>query len=199
MYYIIFVAVIILAMGYSHFFTESKPKLSGTKDLCVLALLTALTVLLAVYGTIRVGAGIKVSFKFISVFMTAVLFGPLWGGAVGALADVIAFVINPVGGVFLPQITMIEFLHGFVYGLFFFGANRWCGLSTVIRIVLCVLIQTLLLTFALTTYFLMPLMQMSYGALLAMRSVSVLVSMSAQIVVLLFLNKYMSALRKAVG
>ncbi len=198
MYYLIFFAVIALGVLYSFLSPKTSARLSGAKDLCLLALLMALSVLLAVYGTIRIGVGIKISFKFISVFLTAVFFGPLWSGAVAALSDVIAFVINPVGGVFLPQITMVEFLHGFVYGLFFFGLDGWHGVRTAFKLLACSLVQSVLLTMGLTTYFLMPIMKMSFGALLVMRSVSVIVSMAAQLVTLGFFIKYMPALRKAV-
>ena len=168
----------------------------NAKDICVLALLIALSVLLAVYGTVRIGAGIKISLKFISVFITAALFGPLWGGAVAALSDVIAFMINPVGGMFLPQITMVEFLYGFTYGLVFYNMGSWHGFKTMLKIVLCVIFQIGLLNLCLTSYFLMPLMKMEFKALVVMRSVSALINMASQLVILAFISKYISSFRK---
>ncbi len=195
MYYIIFFAVIILAAVYSCC-AKAAARLSSARDLCMLALLIAITALLAVYGTVRIGAGIKISFKFISVFLTAAFFGPLWGGAVAAVADVIAFFINPVGGVFMPQITMVEFLHGFVYGLFFFGEFEWKGFGTILKIIACTALQTIVLTLGLTTYFLMPLMNMSFIPLAAMRSFSVLISMAVQLAALIFFGRYMPYFKK---
>ena len=168
----------------------------NAKDICVLALLIALSVLLAVYGTVRIGAGIKISLKFISVFITAALFGPLWGGAVAALSDVIAFMINPVGGMFLPQITMVEFLYGFTYGLVFYNMGSWHGFKTMLKIVLCVIFQIGLLNLCLTSYFLMPLMKMEFKALVVMRSVSALINMASQLVIVAFISKYISSFRK---
>ena len=168
----------------------------NAKDICVLALLIALSVLLAVYGTVRIGAGIKISLKFIAVFITAALFGPLWGGAVAALSDVIAFMINPVGGMFLPQITMVEFLYGFTYGLVFYNMGSWHGFKTMLKIVLCVIFQIGLLNLCLTSYFLMPLMKMEFKALVVMRSVSALINMASQLVILAFISKYISSFRK---
>ena len=172
-------------------------RISSAKDLCTLAVLIAITVLLAIYGTIRIGAGIKVSFKFISVFITAALFGPFWGGAVAAIADVLAFVVNPVGGIFMPQITMVEFLYGFTYGLFFYNMNSWQGFKTMLKLIVCVILQIIVLNLGLTTYFLMPLMKMSFNNLLVMRSVSAVVSMASQLVVLSFISKYIQSFRKA--
>lgn len=172
-------------------------RISSAKDLCTLAVLIAITVLLAIYGTIRIGAGIKVSFKFISVFITAALFGPFWGGAVAAIADVLAFVVNPVGGIFMPQITMVEFLYGFTYGLFFYNMSSWQGFKTMLKLIVCVILQIIVLNLGLTTYFLMPLMKMSFNNLLVMRSVSAVVSMASQLVVLSFISKYIQSFRKA--
>jgi len=173
-------------------------KLKGVKDICVLAILIAITVLLSVYGTIRIGAGIKISFKFISVFITAALFGPLWGGIVGALSDVVAFVINPVGGIFMPQITLLEFLYGFTYGLFFFNMNTWQGFKTMVKVVVCVIFHILILNMGLTTYFLTPLMKMSFKNLLIMRSVSAVINMAMQLISLTFMSKYILAFRKII-
>jgi len=173
-------------------------KLKGVKDICVLAILIAITVLLSVYGTIRSGAGIKSSFKFISVFITAALFGPLWGGIVGALSDVVAFVINPVGGIFMPQITLLEFLYGFTYGLFFFNMNTWQGFKTMVKVVVCVIFHILILNMGLTTYFLTPLMKMSFKNLLIMRSVSAVINMAMQLISLTFMSKYILAFRKII-
>lgn len=193
----IFIATLLMGLICSCFGVRPSVKLSTAKDICVLALLIAITVLLGIYCTVRIGAGIKVSFKFISVFVTAALFGPLWGGVVGAIADVIAFVINPVGGVFMPQITMVEFLHGFVYGLFFFNMGTWQGFKTMVKVICCVIFQIAVLNLGLTTYFLVPLMKMSFNNLLVMRSVSGVVSMAIQLVVLAFMSKYISVFRKS--
>ncbi len=192
----IFFASLLIGLICSCLGVKPSARLSSAKDICVLALLIAISVLLAIYGTIRIGAGIKISFKFISVFVTAALFGPVWGGAVGALSDIIAFIVNPVGGMFLPQITMVEFLYGFTYGLFFFNMGSWQGFKTMLKVVLCVIFQIGLLNLGLTTYFLMPLMKMDFSSLLVMRSVSAVISMAIQLIVLTFMSKYISAFRK---
>ena len=88
------------------------------KKLCILAMLTALTVVLAVYGTFRIGNVIKIPTKFITVFISAALYGPIWGGVVAAIGDLLNSFLMPVGP-WLPQITIVEFLCGFMFGLFF--------------------------------------------------------------------------------
>ncbi len=192
----IFLATVILGLICSVFGVKPCERITTVKDLCVLALLIAITVLLGIYCTVRIGSGIKLSFKFISVFVTAALFGPLWGGAVSAIADVITFFVNPVGGIFMPQITMVEFLYGFTFGLFFYNMTSWQSVKTVVKIIVCIIFQTIVLNLCLTSYFLIPLMQMSFKNLVILRSVSALVTMALELVLLTFLSKYISSFRR---
>lgn len=113
------------------------PKLS-TKTVCSLGLLIAITVVLSmISGHLRIGNISKLSISFISVFIAAYAYGGITGGLVGALADVISCFVNPVGP-FMLQITLIEFVFGFIYGLFFYKTNLKFYIPIVI---LCDLIQ----------------------------------------------------------
>ena len=105
------------------------------RDMCTAALLLAITVVLAIFGTFRVGNAIKIPVKFISVFITAYFFGPWVGGACGALGDVLNAIIVPVGA-WMPQLTALEFLSGFIYGVLFYRRNI-SGMSYILRAVLC--------------------------------------------------------------
>ncbi len=128
------------------------PKLS-VKDICTLGLLLAITVLLAVFGTFRIGDAIKIPTKFISVFVAAAVYGPIWGGICGAAGDLLNAVLAPVGPL-LPQITLIEFLCGFTYGLFFMRSEYPRNDFAVITII-CVFAQLfidMVLTTAILTY-----------------------------------------------
>ena len=99
-----------------------------------MAILIAITVILSIFATFRVGNQIKVPLKFITVFLCGALYGPLAGGFVGAAADIINALLVPVGPI-LPQITAIEFVYGFTYGMFFFNAES--GKSYYIRVFMC--------------------------------------------------------------
>lgn len=192
----IFLLAMLLGLLCSVFGVKPSARISSVRDLCALALLIAITVLLGIYATVRVGSAIKIPFKFISVFITAALFGPFWGGTVGALADIIAYLLSPVGGAFIPQITMIEFLYGFVYGLFFYNMSSWGGFKTMLKIMICVIFHIVVLNLGLTTYMLMPIMQMEYYPLLVMRAPAAVINMALQLVVLAVLSKYISSFRK---
>ena len=192
----IFILTLLLGIICSVFGVTPGVKLKTVKDLCSLGVLIAIAVVLAVYGTVRVGSAIKISFKFIPVFITAAVFGPIWGGTVGALADILAYIVSPVGGAFLPQITMIEFMYGFTYGLFFFNMNRWDGYKSMIKIIICVIFQITVLNLWMTTKMLTPIMHMSFNNLLVMRAVSGVINMAIQLIVISIMSKYISSFRK---
>ncbi len=129
------------------------PRLS-VKGICGLGLILAITVLLAVFGTFRIGEIVKIPTKFIGVFIAAVTFGPVWGGICGALGDLLNALIAPVGP-FLPQITLLELVSGFTYGIFFMKSGEFSKNEFAVRTVICVFAQFLidmLLTTAVLTY-----------------------------------------------
>ena len=81
------------------------------RRLCGAAMLLAITVVLAMFFTFRVGNTVKIPFKFISVYLSAAVFGPWIGGFVGAAGDIINAFMSPVGA-WLPQLSLCEFLCG---------------------------------------------------------------------------------------
>jgi len=136
----------------------------NAKKLCVLAMLTALTVLLAVYGTFRIGNIIKIPTKFITVFIAAAMYGPLWGGVVAALGDLLNAFLMPVGP-WLPQITAVEFLYGFIFGLCFYKKSET---SYLWRTILCALLLTAI-DLLLVSYLLVGISFPSYAVALVTR------------------------------
>ena len=127
-------------------------------ELCSVAMLIALTAVLSqVSGFLRIGNISKFSVSFISVYIAAVLYGPWLGGLVGALADVISFVANPTGG-YIFWFTLIEFVNGFLFGVFFYRSNfeRDSAPVFALKAVLCSLAQ-LAVNMILRTYILVDL------------------------------------------
>ncbi len=129
------------------------PKLD-TKKICTIGLLIAVTFVLSyISGHIRIGNISKLSVSFISVFVAAYLFGPVTGGGVAAAADIISFLVNPTGA-FLPQLTLIEFLYGFLYGALFY---RLSDGQYVLKTVVIAIVQTglnmLLKTYVLSLFY----------------------------------------------
>lgn len=107
------------------------PRLT-TGKVCSLGLLIAITIVLSILsGYLRIGNFSKLSISFVPVFIAAYSFGGIAGGMVAALADIISCFVNPVGP-FLPQLTAIEFIYGFIYGIFFYKASPKLYLPTVL-------------------------------------------------------------------
>lgn len=94
-----------------------------TRSICLLGVLAAITAILGIYATFRIGNQIKIPMKFITVFITGVIFGPIPSGIVAAIADILNSVLMPVGAP-LPQITAVEFLCGAVFGVCFYKAKE---------------------------------------------------------------------------
>lgn len=155
-----------------------------TRDICVLGMLIALTVILGIFLTFRPTDSIKVSTKFISVFVASCLFGPLWGGFVGAAADILSFFFNPVGGAWLWQITLIEFLYGFVYGIFFYKKIRTVAFSY-FKIIICTLFEIVILHYFLTSFVLLSYGYFpDYKTALTVRLIPAVINLAAQIIIL---------------
>lgn len=192
----IFLLTLLLGLISSIFGVNLSLKVESVQALCTLAVLISISVLLAIYATFRIGMFIKIPFKFISVFITAALFGPCWGGCVGVLSDILAFILNPTGGAFIPQITMIEFFYGFTYGLFFYKSGSWGGFKTMIKIIICVIIHIAIFNLGFTTYFLTSLMGTNFETLLATRAPSGVINMAIQLVSISVMSKYILRFKK---
>ena len=145
--------------------------------------------------SIRIGAGIKISFKFLPVFVCSALFGPLMGGLCGALADFLSYFLNPGSGAFMPQITLVEFLYGFSFGLFFYKSES-INKKNVLKTVICLLFNTLVLSLFAMSFILMDLVGLSYRETFIMRILSSTVTMIVQLFGILALLRYMPFFKK---
>ncbi len=133
----------------------------SVKDLCTVAVLVAITVILSyVSGFLRIGNLAKFNISFISIYMAGALFGPVISGTVAAMADVISYLANPTGP-YVLIFTVFEFVNGFLFGLFLFrgSKNQMNILIFLSKIVICVLLQAFV-NLVLRTYF---LSEMYYG------------------------------------
>ncbi len=89
-----------------------------TRDICIIAMLIAVTAVLAfLSGKLRIGTFTKFSFNFISVYFTAIMFGPVVAGLVGVAGDFISAIGT---GPYLWMIGLIEFVYGVIFGVLFY-------------------------------------------------------------------------------
>ena len=92
--------------------------MTNTRKLVILSFLTALTIVLARFLSFQVQI-LRISLEFIPIMIAAIIFGPIAGGIVGAVADLIGFMIFPAG-TFFPGFTISAFSTGLIYGFFFY-------------------------------------------------------------------------------
>lgn len=95
--------------------------------LVVCGLLTALGVILG--GLLSIPAvpfgsySLKIGFGVLPVILSGVLFGPAYGGIVGALTDLIQALLFPKGA-YMPWFTVVGTFFGLVPGLFFMKKQK---------------------------------------------------------------------------
>lgn len=92
-----------------------------TRSIVACGLLTAISIVLTRLFSFQIPIGgvgaIRLGFGPLPVIMAGVMFGPAAGGAVGMLADVVGYAVNPMGGAYIPQLTMVAAVTGIVPGL----------------------------------------------------------------------------------
>lgn len=93
-------------------------KRAGIVTLAGCGMLLALKAILGMF-TLNVSPILKIGFSFLPIAAAGMLFGPVAGGTVGALGDLVSYLMNPTGPYF-PGFTVNGFLAGFLYGVFFY-------------------------------------------------------------------------------
>ena len=139
-----------------------------TKQICVLALLTAVGVVLGRLIPVVNLWNTKIEFAFVAVMLAACISGPVGGAVVGALVDFIGAVLVPTGAYF-PGFTATAALTGLVFGLLL---HKKCSFP---RIVIAVLSTQLVCSLLLNTLFISILYTKAFTALLATRAIQVAV------------------------
>lgn len=92
----------------------------STKNIAYYSLLIALNIVLTRVGSIRIGGGgveiVRIGFGGYPIILAGIVFGPLAGGIVGAVGDVIGYFVSPMGP-YMPHFTMTAALTGIIPGL----------------------------------------------------------------------------------
>lgn len=92
----------------------------STRNIAYYSLLIALNVVLTRVGSIRIGGGgveiVRIGFGGYPVIFAGIVFGPIAGGIVGAVGDIIGMLISPMGP-YMPHFTLSAALTGIIPGL----------------------------------------------------------------------------------
>lgn len=146
-----------------------------TKQLCALALLIAVGVVLGRLVPVLSVWNAKIEFSFVAVMLAACIAGPIGGMVTGALIDFIGAILLPTGAYF-PGFTATAALTGLVFGLLLY---KKCNLG---RIVIAVLSTQIVCGFLLNTLFISILYTKAFTVLLVTRAIQVVVMSVIEIV-----------------
>lgn len=126
-----------------------------TKLIVFTALLTAIAVVLKVFLGIPVnflGTFAKdINFSSAIVIFSGIFLGPLAGGIVGGLTDILAILIRPLGA-YIPFFTITNILMGVLPALFYMNGKKN---TSFIKLLLVTLIPQAVCSFFLNTLLLM--------------------------------------------
>lgn len=126
---------------------------------------------------------VKIGFGFVPLAVCGMLFGPVWAGVTGGVADFLGATLFPIGAYF-PGFTLSELLTGVVYGLCLHRRPiRW------FHIVLAVGINNLIISMFLTTYWIHILYGTPYWSLMPLRIFKNIILICVEFIVLRLLKR----------
>ena len=179
----------VCVIRYLKKFPSSLRELKNVRALAAIAMLLALRIVLGMFANATLpcfGNTVKLSAAFIPIAVTGALFGPVPAGLVGALGDVLSFIIAPTGGSYFPGFTISGLLTGMIYGFVLYGEKLRLP-----RIAIAWAVNTLVVETFLAAYWLYTLYanEPSYSFYLTARLISQAVKCAPEILVLFALSK----------
>lgn len=169
---------------------ESSQELKKLNALITSSLLLAICVVLGLLGTVMIGQFIRISFNYLPIALGSMLFGPVAGSILGALSDILNFILAPKGP-FYPGFTVNAIVTGLVYG---FGLYR--KRATLSRIIIIKVILVLGVDILLSTYWLSDLYGQAFLALLPMRALKSIIMLPIDVAMLYFVLTRLPVLLK---
>ncbi len=87
------------------------------KRLSLMAMLIALQIVLSKFLMLQLTGSIRLSIDSVPIILAGIWFGPVAGGIVGMLGDLLGTVLFPTAGAYYPLLTVAFMLNGVVAGL----------------------------------------------------------------------------------
>lgn len=98
---------------------DAVMEMKNVRSLAGASMLSALGVVIHAATTVIASLTQMISFAFLTVGVSGLLYGPVVTGCIGAITDILKYLVKPNGG-FFPGFTLSEFILGFLFGLFFY-------------------------------------------------------------------------------
>lgn len=173
------------------FIVNSARELKSVRALTGAGLLAALNVIINQF-TIFFNQFMRLSFSFLTVGVSGMLYGPFVTGAVGAITDILKFIFHSDGGFYFPGFTFNEFLVGFLYGIILYRKP-----VTMKRVLAARLSVVCIVSLFLTPLWLSLMYGQAFWAVVAGRIVKIIVMLPIETVMLYFVLKKVSEVKTA--
>ena len=182
-------------------FKNSFLELKKLQSLVLLVMLMALRMMLGIFANATLpmfGNAVKLSGAFLPIAMAGAMFGPIPALLVGALGDILSYIIAPTGGGFFPGFTLSGALTGMIYGIILYKNQ-----ITLPRVIIAWAINTLVVETFLAAYWLFLLYSAnvgkSYDAWLVSRLISQAVKCVPEIMIIFGAGKLICAAEKQIA
>ena len=153
---------------------DSFGELKNLKTLVMASMLLAIAVVLGFY-TLQLTEFIKIGFAYIANELAGMMFGPVVGSLIGALADVLKYLVNPTGP-FFPGFTISGFLGGLIYGIVLYKKPL-----SIKRVIVANTLVTVLVNLLVNTYWLTLLYGNAFMVLLPARIVKQIIMLPIEV------------------
>lgn len=97
-----------------------RKKFSATRRLVYAASLVAITYMLKLLGNYLTFGALRITVSYIGFFISAVILGPVGGGCVAVIADLVSQLIGGVAGMPNPLIALGNFGGTVIFGLIYY-------------------------------------------------------------------------------
>lgn len=166
-------------------FVDSFQELKDVRKMAVAAMLLAIAVTLGFYR-LQLTESIRIGFDFLAKEMAAMLLGPSVGCIVAALADIISYVIKPIGA-FFPGLTFSAMLASVIYGVVLY--KKPLSLK---RVIVANGLVSVFINLLLNTYWMSVLYGNAYVVLFPARAVKQLVMFPIEVILFYTVTKMFS-------
>lgn len=152
--------------------------MTSLKKIIYLSLLIAMEVIFTRFLSIQTPI-VRIGFGFLPIAIAAIMFGPIYGGIMAALSDLIGMMLFPTGGAFFPGFTISAFVTGVIFGLVLYRKTK-----SVKRIAIAVLLDTLVVTLVLNSIWLTILTGQGILAIMPARLIKATIMAPIQILLI---------------
>ncbi len=177
-----------------------------SKQLAIAGLLIAMEIIFTRFFAVMIPVagvgGVRLGLGPVPVIVGGLMFGPVLGGAIGGVADIIGYLMNPFGAAFNPFITLASVMYGVIPPLML-TLIRSKEPPTILQMGVAITATQLVSSLLLTTYGLQLLYGIPFIALLPARLVANVILIPSFTAVCTFLyakighTKFVEALRES--